>query len=117
MNSEKNPIDYQSVGLQIRKIREGLNISQEELADKTGLSTGTIGKIERGENNPKIGTLIKIANELDIPCKEFFEIAESDWQHYSPQLQRLVQYAKKLNDEQVKALCYIAKTVTSSFPK
>ena len=67
MSTYYNSYDFRLVGLQIRNFRESRNISQEQLAYKAGLSTGTIGKIERGINNPKTDTLLRIAQVYDIP--------------------------------------------------
>ncbi len=100
-----------SIGLQIRKYREAGHISQEQLAHQAGLSTVTIGKIERGENNPKAETLIRIAKALEIPCQTLFEIHDGERSLFTPQIHRLVQYAKALNNEEVNALCVMAKTL------
>lgn len=104
-----NTKDFRHIGLQIRNFREAKNISQEQLANQAGLSTATIGKIERGLNNPKADTLLRIAQELDIPCQLLFET--NDRCFFTPQLQRLVQYAKYLNDDEVTALCLIAESI------
>ncbi|WP_166919681.1 helix-turn-helix domain-containing protein [Flavobacterium poyangense] len=50
----------------------GKPISQEELGLRTGLAKNHIGKIERGQTNPKIETLFSIANELNVDIKELF---------------------------------------------
>lgn len=39
---------------------------QEDLADKTGLSTNYIGMVERGEKVPSLETFIVILNALDV---------------------------------------------------
>lgn len=51
----------------VRKRREELTISQEELADKAELHRTYIGDIERGERNVSLINIKKIANALDIP--------------------------------------------------
>ena len=106
-----NTHDYKLIGLQIRNIREAKKISQEQLANQAGLATGTIGKIERGLNNPKADTLLRIAHELDIPCRMLFEKTEKNPR--TSQLYRLVQYAKYLNDDELNALCTMAQTLQS----
>lgn len=54
-------------GSLIRKKREELGISQEELADKAALHRTYIGDIERGERNVSLINIKKIANALGIP--------------------------------------------------
>lgn len=39
---------------------------QEDLAEKTGLSTNFIGMLERGEKMPSLETFIEIVNALDV---------------------------------------------------
>lgn len=104
-------LDYKLIGLQVRSYREAKSISQEQLAFQAGLSTTTIGKIERGLNNPKAETLLRIARELEIPCRLLFEKNDATKNLYSPQIQRLVQYAKFLSDDEVNALCIMASVL------
>lgn len=105
-----NTDDYKLIGLQIRNFREAKKISQEQLAYQAGLATGTIGKIERGLNNPKAKTLLRIAEELEIPCQLLFEKNDGRTSYFTPQIHRLVQYAKSLSDDEVNTLCLVAKT-------
>lgn len=107
-----NSYDFRLVGLQIRNFREAKNISQEQLAYKAGLSTGTIGKIERGINNPKTDTLLRIAQELDVPCQLFFEQIDRKRPLLPAHLQTLVAYARSLGDNEIHALCMIAKIMS-----
>ena len=39
---------------------------QEDLAEKTSLSTNYIGMVERGEKIPALETFLKIANALEV---------------------------------------------------
>jgi transcriptional regulator with XRE-family HTH domain len=62
----------EKVGRKIRIQRHKFGITQEELADKTGLHVSTIGRIERGEINTPLQTLNKIAGALKLNPKELF---------------------------------------------
>ncbi|WP_332633620.1 helix-turn-helix domain-containing protein [Halalkalibacter flavus] len=55
------------VGLTLRKIRQERGLSLQQLADLTTVSKLTLGKIERGEANPSLSVIWKIANGLEIP--------------------------------------------------
>lgn len=57
---------YPSIGEKIRKYRKARGMTQEELAEKTELSTNFIGSIERAEKNLTLANLINIANVLDV---------------------------------------------------
>ena len=56
--------DLVRVGARIRQVREGLGLSQEGLADLSGLHRTYIGGVERGERNLGVLNLIRIARAL-----------------------------------------------------
>lgn len=112
-----NTQDFKLIGLQIRHLREAKKISQEQLANQAGLSTGTIGKIERGLINPKADTLIRIAHELEIPCHLLFAKYDKGGPLLSPQIHRLVQYARSLDEQEVELLCIMAKSLQRYRPE
>lgn len=53
-----------TIGKNIRKFREIKKLRQEDLAEKTDLTTNYIGMIERGEKIPSLETFINILNSL-----------------------------------------------------
>ena len=55
-----------SIGKNIRKYRLEQKMRQEDLAERTGLSTNYIGMVERGEKIPALETFISILNALSI---------------------------------------------------
>ncbi|MYL39639.1 helix-turn-helix domain-containing protein [Halobacillus litoralis] len=54
-------------GVTLRRLRKGKQLSLQDLADLTSVSKLTLGKIERGEANPSLTVMWKIANGLQIP--------------------------------------------------
>jgi XRE family transcriptional regulator, regulator of sulfur utilization len=57
----------QQVGATLRSIRKEREMSLQDLAEVTDVSKLTLGKIERGEANPSLTVIWKIANGLSIP--------------------------------------------------
>ena len=55
-----------TIGKNIRKFREIKKLRQEDLAEKTDLTTKYIGMIERGEKIPSLETFINILNSLGV---------------------------------------------------
>lgn len=55
-----------TIGKNIRKFREAKKLRQEDLAEKTDLTTNYIGMIERGEKIPSLETFINILNSLGV---------------------------------------------------
>ena len=61
------------LGLRIRGLREKANISQEALGQIAGLHRTYIGAIERGERNPSVLSLKKIADSLKVTLGDLFD--------------------------------------------
>ena len=55
-----------TIGKNIRKFREIKKLRQEDLAEKTDLTTNYMGMIERGEKIPSLETFINILNSLGV---------------------------------------------------
>lgn len=70
-----NP-DLQKFGQQVRQLRKTKEISQEKLAELTGLHRTYIGGIERGERNVALINIIRIARILEVPPSQLLEQIE-----------------------------------------
>ncbi len=64
----------QKIGLRIRMVRKRQKLTQENLAEKAGLTGKFIGAIERGESYPSFAKLESIATALECDLRHFFEI-------------------------------------------
>lgn len=60
------------LGKRIRRLRNKSDLSQEKLAEKAGIHRTYMGKIERGESNPPIHTVSKIAKALKVSLSDLF---------------------------------------------
>ncbi len=60
----------------VRFLRESKNWSQEEMADKLGMSTYGYSKIERGESRLTIPKLEQIVEVFDIDLLELMSLGE-----------------------------------------
>ena len=56
----------QVVATNLRKLRKGMGISQEDLAEKCGLHRTYVGAIERSERNITLQTLERLAGSLGV---------------------------------------------------
>lgn len=59
-----------ALGQTIRKIRLSKNVSQEKLALLAEVDRSYVGRVERGDNNVAILTLVKLAAALDVSIAE-----------------------------------------------
>jgi transcriptional regulator with XRE-family HTH domain len=63
------------IGARIKELRRSKGMSQEALAEKTGISSKYISSIERGKENPTLDTFIKLADALNIELSEVFNFS------------------------------------------
>lgn len=54
------------IGKRIQRCREERGMKQEELAERTGLSSSYMSAIERGVKIPRLETFVRIANALEV---------------------------------------------------
>ena len=61
------------LGNAIKEQRYALGISQEELASRAGLHRTYVSEVERGERNPSIVSIEKLAHALEVSFTSLFE--------------------------------------------
>ena len=66
-----------ALGFLVRKHRERLHISQEELATRSNLDRTYISGIERGVRNPSLTALLSLAGGLEVNLSSLLEGIES----------------------------------------
>lgn len=63
----------QAVGENLKRVRRARKMSIERTAAEAGVSRSMLGQIERGEANPSVGTLAKLAAALRTPLEQLVE--------------------------------------------
>lgn len=99
------------VGEQIRLIRKNKELSQEELAYEAGLHHTHIGKIERGEMNLTLESLVKITKALGISLEEFFSLIDPKIEVDNEALLQLIGMIKSRSFKEQEKLLEIMKRV------
>lgn len=102
-----------NVGMCIKKYRCIAGLSQEQLSAVIDCDKNTIGNIERGERDPRLSTLVRIADGLGISCSRILRETEdtpADTLAASIEYDylRLFQYCRQLTPEQFNNLCNTA---------
>lgn len=64
------------IGIALKQIRTNADLTQEQLADRIGSSTGAISKMECSKRSPSMRQLAKIANSYDMQVSAIVELAE-----------------------------------------
>lgn len=65
-------------GKRVKSLRTSKKLSQEKLAELSGLHSTYIGQIERGEKSPTIESIYKISVGLDISLSDFLKNIQID---------------------------------------
>jgi len=65
-------------GRTVRALRSKAGYSQESFADSIHVHRTTMGKLERGDGNPGLDMVVKIARGLDLSLSELFVAVEKD---------------------------------------
>lgn len=58
----------------LKRIRKERNITLKRLSEMTGISESHLSYIERGEREPTLSILLRIASALNIDIKDLYEV-------------------------------------------
>jgi transcriptional regulator with XRE-family HTH domain len=72
MKEKSNTDARRAFAARMRERRTELGITQEKLAELTGLHRTYVGSVERGERNVSIDNMERIAAALDMSLRDFF---------------------------------------------
>ena len=61
------------LGRRVRELRKKRGLTQERLAEKATVDVKYLGSIERGTENPTIGTLEKLASALSVKVRQILD--------------------------------------------
>lgn len=62
-----------ALGKKVKALREAKGLSQYALSDESGISRSQIVRLENGDLNCTIATLLSIAQALEVEVKELVE--------------------------------------------
>ncbi|MGQ0506862.1 MAG: helix-turn-helix domain-containing protein [Myxococcaceae bacterium] len=65
-----------SFGAHLKRLRTSRKLTQEDLAERSGLAVDSIRRIERGVFSPSLDTLSKITQGLQISLRTLFDGVE-----------------------------------------
>lgn len=66
-------LDYYKIGQKIRKLRKAHGLSQEELAEKVGISTTHMSHIETGNTKLSLPVFVDIAAALEVRTDDLLD--------------------------------------------
>lgn len=66
------------VGRRIRSLRQAKRLTQQQLGERAHLNYKYLGALERGEENPSLLVLERIATALDVELLDLFRFAHEE---------------------------------------
>ena len=66
-------MDTKKIGAFLKQCRKEKNLTQEQLAEKFGVSARTVSRWETGSNMPDLSILVELADYYDIEIKELLD--------------------------------------------
>jgi transcriptional regulator with XRE-family HTH domain len=64
------------VGPRVRALREGMDLSLRDLADRSGVSAPMLSQVERGETSPTLAVASRIATGLELSLSQLLRLDE-----------------------------------------
>jgi transcriptional regulator with XRE-family HTH domain len=65
-----------NIGPRVRALREGMDLSLRELAERSGVSAPMLSQVERGETSPTLATAGRIAHGLELTLSQLLRLDE-----------------------------------------
>lgn len=61
-----------NLAINVHRLRAALDLSQEDVARRAGMRQPAVSKIERGDSNPRLDTLSRLARALGVEVDALF---------------------------------------------
>ena len=97
------------LGERLKKARKGRGLTQEQLAERSGLSTRHIAKIEKGDVNPSFEVLSTLVKTL---CVSFDAIFDPASEQVEAELQEIAGLYRACPEEGQKVILAVIRTMT-----
>ncbi len=115
------PENGRTVGVLVKQLRRQQQLTIKQLADKAGIDSATVSRVERGEQMPSIITAFQIAEGLNLSLYEFINKLGVECQNHEPNsipmkasIKELERFYK-LSEQQLNVLLDVAKSIQKNF--
>jgi transcriptional regulator with XRE-family HTH domain len=73
VGKKERKVDVGNLGANLRKARDGLELTQEQVAQRSGVQAGEISRIEAGKRDPQVSTVLKLAKAIELRPGQLLE--------------------------------------------
>jgi transcriptional regulator with XRE-family HTH domain len=72
-----NGEEVAAIGPRVRALREAMDLSLRDLAERSGVSAPMLSQVERGETSPTLAVAAKIASGLELTLSQLLRLDEA----------------------------------------
>ena len=111
-------IDQIKIGSFLRELRKEKKLTQEQLAERFGVSSRSVSRWENGNTMPELGILVELADYYEVDIKEIIDgerKSESMEKEEKETLQKVADYAEAEKKLVVKRRCIVTFVGTLMF--
>ena len=76
--TEQTVTSPELLGARVRALREAMDLSLRDLAERSGVSAPMLSQVERGETSPTLQVATKIAHGLELRLSQLLRLDEGD---------------------------------------
>lgn len=106
-------MDYYEIGQKIRKIRKARGLSQEQLAEKVGISATHMSHIETANTKLSLPVFVEIAEALEVQTDALLYDEPRD--SVSSSIDEIATILEGCDAKQARIIAEIVKTTKQSF--
>ena len=107
-------LDYFLIGQRIRKFRKAYGLSQEQLAERIGISATHMSHIETGNTKLSLPVLVDISKILEVRTDDLLFDAETD---KSAALGELAEVLEECTATQMRIIADVVKSTKTALDK
>ena len=107
-------MDYFRIGQRIRKYRKALGLSQEQLAEKVGISVTHMSHIETGNTKLSLPVFVDLAGALEVQTDDLLFDSPPDRRTLFDELSKILESCTTM---QIRVITDIAKATKTALEK
>jgi len=97
-------------GKRVRTLRRAKDMTQEQVAERAGLSLQSVGEIERGRGNPTLVNIERLSAALDENLTALFDLGDVGLTKEQAR-KELLELLASASEEQVRAILTMARVL------
>lgn len=102
-------MDQERIGKFIAELRKEKNLTQEQLAEKLGITNRAISKWENGRGMPDLSLMKPLCNELDITINELLSGEKIDKKDYQDKFEENILKTINYTDKKINKIKFVFK--------